>query len=659
MTSKELRSKYLEFFKARGHAVIPSASLIPENDPTALFTGSGMQPMVPYLLGEDHPEGTRISDSQKCIRTIDIDKIGDTSHLTFFEMLGNWSLGDYFKKEQISWIFEFWTKVMGFDPNRIYVSVFGGNEKYGLAKDMESVEIWKKEFKKAGIDAKDIANSEIGGMGDGRIFYYGDENWWSRVGEPDNMPVGEPGGPDSEMFYDVGAEKKIHENSEYKNQPCHINCDCGRFIEIGNNVFIEFIKTAKGFEPLPKKNIDFGGGLERIVMISQEKNNVYETDLFTNIINKISRLSKKEYGQEEKTARAMRIIADHIRAATFIIGDPKGVTPSNTDQGYIVRRLLRRAIRYGKQLGIKEDLWTKEIAKIVIHDYAEAYPELGRNANFIVEQFKEEEEKFAKTLVRGLAVLNKELVAQIVKRGQPLKVQPVNLISGPNGIEMLDFLPSIITGKWLFNFYQTFGFPLEMVLEELKAKGCYFSDKDYKNFYSKFNEELKKHQELSRTASAGKFKGGLADASEETKKLHTAAHLLLAALRKVLGENVVQKGSNITAERLRFDFSHKEKMSLEQIKEVEKLVNEAIAADLPVNCEEMPLPEAKKKGAMGVFESKYGEKVKVYKVGKEKPFSYEICGGPHVNRTGELGHFKIMKEESSSAGVRRIKAVLE
>jgi len=398
MTSSEIREKYLDFMKSKGHSIVPSVSVIPENDSSTLFTGSGMQPMVPYLLGEDHPEGTRISDSQKCVRTIDIGGVGDTSHLTFFEMLGNWSLGDYFKKEQISWIFEFWTKVIGFDPNRIYVSVFGGNEKYGLAKDTESVGVWKKEFKKAGIDAKDVADSEIKGMNDGRIFYYGDDNWWSRVGKPDNMPIGEPGGPDSEMFYDVGAEKKIHENSEYKNQPCHINCDCGRFIEIGNNVFMEFIKTAKGFEPLPKKNIDFGGGLERIVMISQGKNNVYETDLFTNIINKISMFSGKEYGQEEGTTRAMRIIADHLRAATFIIGDDKGVTPSNTDQGYIVRRLLRRAIRYGKQLGIKEESWTKEIAKIVVHDYAEAYPELRRNVEFIMEQFEEEEKRFRKTI---------------------------------------------------------------------------------------------------------------------------------------------------------------------------------------------------------------------------------------------------------------------
>jgi len=630
MTSKELRSKYLEFFKARGHAVIPSASLIPENDPTALFTTAGMHPLVPYLMGEKHPEGKRLVNVQKCVRTDDIDDVGDATHHTFFEMLGNWSLGGYFKEEAIklSWEFLISPDWLGLDKEKIAISVFAGDKDAPF--DKESFSIWKN----LGILEARIAKLPK------------KNNWWGPAGQTG------PCGPCSEMFYWTGDSDKV---------PAGFNDDpeCSGWVEVWNDVFMEFNKKADGsFAPLKQKNVDTGMGLERTLAVINNLDDNYQTDLFFNIINKIKRLSGKEY-EEEGTIRAMRIIADHLRAATFIIGDDKGVTPSNTDQGYVVRRLLRRAMRYGKQLGVEEKSWTKEIAKIVIHDYAEAYPELGRNANFIVEQFKEEEEKFAKTLVRGLAVLNKELVAQIVKRGQPLKVQPVNLISGPNGIEMLDFLPSIITGKWLFNFYQTFGFPLEMVLEELKAKGCYFSDKDYKNFYSKFNEELKKHQELSRTASAGKFKGGLADASEETKKLHTAAHLLLAALRKVLGENVVQKGSNITAERLRFDFSHKEKMSLEQIKEVEKLVNEAIAADLPVNCEEMPLPEAKKKGAMGVFESKYGEKVKVYKVGKEKPFSYEICGGPHVNRTGELGHFKIMKEESSSAGVRRIKAVLE
>lgn len=624
MKSNEIRQKYLEFMKSKGHKIVPSASLIPENDPSTLFTGSGMQPMVPYLLGEEHPEGTRISDSQKCVRTIDIEEVGDTTHLTFFEMLGNWSLGDYFKEEQIPWIFEFWTKVMGFDSNRIYVSVFGGNEKYGLEKDEKAVEIWKAEFKEQGIDAKDLENPETEGMRDGRIFYYGDDNWWSRVGKPDNMPVGEPGGPDSEMFYDMGADKKLHENSPFKDQPCHINCDCGRFVEIGNSVFMEFIKTESGFEPLPKKNIDFGGGLERVVMISQEKSNVYETDLFTNIINRIEQLSGKAFADKENQ-RAMRIIADHLRAATFLMADEKGIVPSNTDQGYIVRRLIRRSIGHGRKLGISsEEPWTKEIAKIVAHDYGEAYPELRKNIDKVIDEMKKEEEKFNQTLEKG----EKEFEKITVNSKQ-------------------------ITAKDAFDLYQTYGYPIEMTVEMATEKSL---DVDVEGF----EKELEKHQELSRTASQGKFKGGLADHSEETTKLHTTAHLLLAALRKVLGDHVTQKGSNITAERLRFDFSHGEKMTDEEKAEVERLVNEAIEKDLPVTVEEMPLEEAKDKGAMGVFESKYDEKVKVYSVGEgENKFSYEICGGPHVERTGGLGKFKIKKESSSSAGVRRIKAVLE
>jgi alanyl-tRNA synthetase len=583
-----------------------------------------MQPMAPYLLGEEHPEGTRISNSQKCIRTIDIDEVGDTFHLTLFEMIGNWSLGDYFKKEQIGWIFEFWTKEIGFDPDRIYVSVFGGNDKYDLEKDSEAVGIWKEEFKKVGIEANDMEDSENKGMRDGRIFYYGDDNWWSRIGKPDNMPVGEPGGPDSEMFYDLGGEKKIHENSIYKDKPCHVNCDCGRFIEIGNNVFMEFKRTESGFESLPKKNIDFGGGFERIVMISQGKDNVYETDLFSNIIFKIEQLSGKKFSDTENQ-KSMRIIADHLKTATFIMGDAKGIVPSNTDQGYIVRRLVRRAIRHGRQLGIESDEpWTKEVAKIVVHDYHEVYPELRENVDRIVDNLKEEELKFSKTLEKGLKKIEK-----IIKNEKE------------------------ITAINAFDLYQTYGFPIEMT-EELA------SEKNIKINKDEFEKELKKHQKLSKTASVGKFKGGLADNSEETTKLHTAAHLLLASLRKVLGDHVVQKGSNITAERLRFDFSHGEKMTNEQKQEVEDMINKIIKEDVFVSFEEMDLAEAKESGAMGVFESKYDEKVKVYKVGEgNKLFSYEICGGPHVERTGMLGIFKIKKEGSSSAGVRRIKAMLE
>jgi len=630
MTSKEIRQKYLEFFKSRGHAVIPSASLIPQNDSTTLFTGSGMQPLIPYLLGEKHPEGKRLVNSQKSFRTEDIEEVGDNRHNTFFEMLGNWSLGDYFKKEQLAWVFEFLTSELEIDPNRIYMSVYRGNEKIGIGRDEEAVEILKSLYKTKGIEAKDVDLAEEKGLQGGRIFYYPDrKNWWSRSGAPDKMPVGEPGGPDSEIFYDQGENLRRHENSAWKDKPCHINCDCGRFIEIGNSVFMEYIKTETGFEKLAQKNVDFGGGFERQTMVVQGKTNIFETDLFSNIINKISRLAGgKTYNDNQKQ---FEVIADHIKAATFIIGDDRHISPSNNDQGYIVRRLIRRAVRYGKQLGIEEASggWTKEIAKIVIHDYAEAYPELSRNADFIIEQFSGEEEKFSRTLERGIKIM-KEIKWEEKEN------------------------KSKVDAKEAFNLYQTYGFPLELIQEELAGRGLSVDEVE-------FNEELKKHQELSRTASAGKFKGGLADSSEATKKLHTAAHLLLAALRLVLGDEVKQRGSNITAERLRFDFSYKEKMTPAQIAEVENLVNQAIENNLVVVCEEMPLAEAKEKGAMGVFESKYGEKVKVYKVGglEGKPFSYEICGGPHVDNTVELGRFKIAKEESSSAGVRRIKAVLE
>ena len=618
MTAKELREKYLNFFKSKGHAVLPSASLIPENDPTSLFIGSGMQPLIPYLLGEKHPRGQRLANSQKSFRAEDIEEVGDNRHTTFFEMLGNWSLGDYFKKEQLSWMWEFLLEELKLDPKKVYVTVYRGNKETGIERDKESVEIWKKLFKGKGIEAKDVDFAEKNGMRDGRIFYYDDnKNWWSRSGVPANMPVGEPGGPDSEMFYDLGANLKKHENSKFKDLPCHVNCDCGRFIEIGNNVFMEFVKTNKGFEPLPQKNVDFGGGLERMTMVSEGKNNVFETDLFVNILGKISQISggKKYQGN----AAAFEIIADHIKAATFIMADDKGIAPSNTDQGYIVRRLIRRAVRYGRQLGIKNDLWIKEITQVVIDDYKDVYPELERNKDFVLSNLDEEETRFKKTLEKGLK----------------------------------EFEKREISGREAFNLYQTYGFPIEMTKELAEEKGIQVDEEE-------FQQELKKHQELSRTASAGKFRGGLADAGEETKKLHTAAHLLLAALRKVLNDSVTQKGSNITAERLRFDFSWPEKLTDEQKKQVEDLVNEVIKKDLPVVCEEMSLDEAKKQGAAGVFESKYGERVKVYTVGNDKEvFSQEICGGPHIERTGELGHFKISKEESSSAGVRRIKAMLE
>ncbi|MBU4455072.1 alanine--tRNA ligase [Patescibacteria group bacterium] len=648
MTSNELRQKYLDFFKDRGHAIIPSASLIPENDPSLLFTNSGMSPLAPYLLGEKHPEGARLANSQKCFRAEDIDEVGDNRHNTFFEMLGNWSFGDYYKREQLNWWFEFLIDVLKIDPKRLYQTVYLGSD--SIAKDEESIEILKEIYKKYGMDAQE--GPETAGEGKygpgveidfkkNRIFAYRDKNWWQR-----GDVVGELGGPDSETFYDTGKK-----HSRKYGEHCHLNCDCGRFIEIGNSVFMQYVRTEtgwprrleRGWQELKNKNVDFGGGLERIIMAAQGKNNIFETDLFANLINKIERLSGKKYADNMP---AFEVIADHLKAASFIMGGDKGlpgqgIAPSNTDQGYIVRRLIRRAIRYGKQIGIEskpDETWTKEIAKIVAHDYADTYPELRRNVDFIIEELKKEETKFAHTLERGLKEFEK-----LEERRQ---VEPP-FARGVRG----DYS---ISGAAAFDLYQTYGFPIEMTKELAKEKGLEVDE-------AGFNEELKKHQELSRTASAGKFKGGLADASEETTKLHTTAHLLLAALRKVLGDHVVQKGSNITAERLRFDFSHPEKMTDKQKQEVEKLVNEAIEKNLPVTCEEMPLEEAKKRGAMGVFESRYGERVKVYFIKSAqggRAFSAEICGGPHVENTNGLGHFKIIKEESSSAGVRRIKAVL-
>jgi alanyl-tRNA synthetase len=627
MTSKELRQKYLDFFKSKNHFILTSASLLPENDASSLFTSSGMQPLVPYLMGEKHPEGTRLADSQKSFRSGDIEEVGDNRHNTFFEMLGNWSLGDYFKAEQLPWVFEFLTKELNIDPQRLFVTVYQGNQEIGVERDDESVAIWKRLYKEKGIEAKDIENAAENGMQDGRIFYYGDgKNWWSRSGSPANMPIGEIGGPDSEIFYDLGADLKRHENSKWKDELCHVNCDCGRFIEIGNSVFIQFVKTENGFKELPQKNVDFGGGFERLVMVVQGKDNIFETDLFSNILKKIEKLSGgKTYRENTK---AFEVISDHIKAATFIMGDDKGVTPSNTDQGYIVRRLIRRALRYGRVLGISEIGWTKEIAKIVAHDYHEAYPELSRNIDSVITEIHNEELKFSKTIEKGEKQLSN--------------------IEGRMSNKCLN-------GDEAFNLFQTYGFPLEMTKEICEEKNIALSD----DFEKEYADALEKHQDLSRTASAGKFKGGLADSSEETTKLHTTAHLLLEALRRVLGEHVHQKGSNITAERLRFDFSHGEKMTEDQKKAVENMVNEQIKLKQPVIMQEMSLEAARDYAAEGMFESKYGEKVKVYTIGEgDGVFSKEICGGPHIENTGNLGTFVIKKEESSSAGVRRIKAVI-
>jgi len=593
MKANELRQQYLDFFKSKGHAIITSASLIPDNDPTVLFTTAGMHPLVPYLMGEKHPEGNRLVNAQKCIRTSDIDEVGDTVHHTFFEMLGNWSLGNYFKKEAITWSWEFLTdeKWINLDKNRIAVSVFAGDADAPF--DQEAYNIWKEI---------DIASDRIAKLPK-------KDNWWGPAG------ITGPCGPDTEMFYWAGS----------KYVPEKFYSEDKKWVEIWNDVFMQYYKNENGiYKPLPQQNVDTGMGLERTLAVINGLDDNYQSELFINIIKKIEELSDKKYGHADDITRAMRIIADHIKASVFIIGDDKGIAPSNTDQGYIVRRLIRRAIRYGKQLEIEKQLWTKDLAQIIINDYKEAYPELEKNKNFIFKNLEIEENKFSKTLVIG-----------------ERKIALTN---------------TAITGTVAFNLYQTYGFPLEMTKEIIAKKGLKIINEE------DFQKELKRHQDLSRTASAGKFKGGLADASEETKKLHTAAHLLLASLRKVLGDHVQQKGSNITPERLRFDFSHPNKLTDEQKNEVEKLVNEAINANLPVIINEMPLFEAKKGGAIGVFTSKYGERVKVYIIGDslsgQSAFSKEICGGPHADRTGRLGKFKIKKEQSSSAGVRRIKAIL-
>ena len=632
MTTNQLRQKYLDFYKTRGHAIVPSASLLPENDPTTLFTGSGMQPMIPFLLGEKHPLGTRVADSQKCFRSQDIDEVGDNRHTTFFEMLGNWSLGDYFKQEQIPWIWEFLTKEVGLDPKRLYVTCFRGNEGLGIPRDTESAELWQKLFSDARADALIADFSERDGLQNGRIFYYDEKkNWWSRSGTPDKMPIGEPGGPDTEMFWDYGLELGLHEKSKWKNQPCHVNCDCGRFLEIGNSVFMEYRKTKSGFEKLKQRNVDFGGGLERIAAALQDDPDVFKIDLFEGMRHELEVISRKPYGVNAEETYAYRVILDHIRAATFLIAD--GVPPANKDQGYFTRLLMRRSIRFAQKLGITQNFCAK-VSEQVIEKYKDAYPELVKHRELIASIMNEEEQKFARTIRGGLQLFNELL------KGRERK---------------------IIGGKEAFDLYQSYGFPLEMT-EELATEHGFSVDR------TGFEQELKVHQDVSRMGSEKKFKGGLADHSDMSVKYHTATHLLHAALRKVLGPQAEQRGSNITPERLRFDFAHPTKMTPEEIKATEDLVNAAIQRDYPMTWQELPLAEAKRLQAIGLFEEKYGDKVKVYTVGdpagmpvadpSAKTFSREFCGGPHVEHTGVIGKFKIVKEEACSAGVRRIKAIV-
>lgn len=585
MKAIELRRKYIEYFKRNGHKEIPSAPVVPENDPTVLFTTAGMHPLVPYLLGEPHPQGKRLTDYQKCIRTGDIDSVGDPCHLTYFEMMGNWSLGDYFKDESIKMSYNFLKDELGFDMDKISVTVFAGED--GIPRDEEAANAW--------------ANM---GIPRDRIFYLGrEDNWWGPAGETG------PCGPDTEIFFDTG-KPKCSEN-------CNPSCGCGKYLEIWNNVFMQYNKTKDGkYEPLKQKNVDTGLGLERVISLLQGKNNVYETELFADVIAKIQELAKNF------NINSARIIADHLRASIFMIID--GVRPSNVEQGYVLRRLLRRVIRHMRKVEIDPSEISTLVEKFV-EIMAEMYPEVPANKDTIIEVIKEEKDKFVKTLEHG--------EKEFIKNAEKTKAE---------GKEKLD-------GEVVFRLYDTFGFPPEMTAELAE-------EKDLKIDMKEFEELFKKHQEISRAGSEAKFKGGLADHSEKTTAYHTATHLLHKALQIVLGEHATQKGSNITAERLRFDFMNPQKLTPEELKRVEDIVNEQIQRDLPVTCEEMSLEDAQKSGATGLFVNKYGDKVKVYTIGD---FSKEICGGPHVDRTGKLGHFKIIKEEAVSAGVRRIKAILE
>jgi alanyl-tRNA synthetase len=620
--SDEIRSAYLDFLTARGHVVVPPASLVPHEDPTTLFNGSGMQPLIPYLLGADHPSGNRIVDAQPCFRAEDVDEVGDNRHTTFFEMLGNWALGSYFKAEQLPWFYEFVTAVLGIDPHRLYVTAFGGAPEYGIPRDDESAELWRGLFASSGIDATivDIGTMEAGaarGLEGGRIFFYGAEkNWWTRSGLPESMPPGEPGGPDAEMFYeftDVEHDPAFGAN-------CHVHCDCGRFIELGNSVFMEYVRTADGFDILPRRNVDFGGGLERFAMAVSDVSDVFRLDLLWPIIQSIESQSGVSYEDQQKS---MRVIADHLRAAVFLAAD--GVVPSNTTQGYVMRRFVRRALRQGLFLGI-EDGMLSPLVGVVAEIYRAHYPEIHDNLGRIEAVLSREEATFRSTLARGTR-------------------------------EFPKIAKTCLTGDAVFTLFDTFGFPPELSIEEAKRLDIEVAA----DWQERFDARMAEQRERSRSASAGTFKGGLADHSVQTTKLHTATHLLYKSLRLVLGDHVVQRGSNITPERLRFDFSHPQKMTPEEIARVEELVRTAIERDLPMSYEEMAPDDAFANGALGAFGDRYGEVVRVYTAGDPRGdwFSREICGGPHVERTSVLGRFRIVKEESSSAGIRRIRAVVE
>ncbi len=627
MNTQQIRQAYLDFFEKRQHKIIKRAPLILKDDPTTLFTGSGMQPLLPYLLGQPHLDGKRLSDSQTCFRSQDIEDVGDNRHTTFFEMLGNWSLGDYFKEQQIRWFFEFLTQVVGLDPNKIYVTCFIGDQKNNIPKDTEAASIWQKVFAEAGIDAKiiELGSAENGdklGMQGGRIFYYDDgENWWSRGGGIDETPIGDPCGPDSEVFYDFGEEN--HDSSYGQAHPAS---DSGRFMEIGNQVFMQYKRLEDGsFEELANKNVDFGGGLERIAAAKINNPDVFQISLLKPIIDELEKKSGKTY-QENK--QAMRVIADHMRSAVFLAID--GCEPSNKEQGYVMRKLIRRAMVKAFDLGIENDFF-EQITPIVIDLYQEDFPEAKEQAENVVKVLVEEEQLFRQTLRKGIREFDK-IVTQ----------------------EDLNY------GDIIFKLYDTFGFPVELSIERFVKQNIELP----KDWQVQFDKQMKQQRERSQTASKGRFKGGLEGDTPQQRKYHTANHLMLAAMKKVLGPEVNQKGSNINDQRIRFDFNYPEKVPREKLDEIERLVNQAIDDALPVSYKTMTAQEAFEQGAIGEFPDRYEEEIKVYQMGEgEKRFSYEICGGPHVENTAELSpngeRFKIIKEKASSAGIRRVKAVLK
>lgn len=625
MNAQEIRKKYLEFCQKNGHTVIKRAPLILHNDPTTLFTGSGMQPLLPYLLGQDHPQGTKLADSQTCLRAQDIEDVGDNRHTTFFEMLGNWSMGEYFKRQQIEWFFEFLTEIVGLDPHKIYVSCFIGDEKNNIPRDDEAAQIWQEVFAKKGIEAKivELDSAENGdklGMQGGRIFFYNDkENWWSRGGGIDSTPIGDPCGPDSEVFYDFGEQ---HHDASFGQ--AHPASDSGRFMEIGNQVFMQYRRLDDGsFEPLKRKNVDFGGGLERIAAAAIDSPDVFKISLLQPIIKKLESLSGKEYATH---TASMRVIADHLRAAVFLAVD--GCVPSNKEQGYVMRRLLRRAIRYSFDLGIEQN-FLEEVVPVIADLYEADFPEVKENREQIITVLVREEKAFRQTLRKGLK-------------------------------QMQRYVNDGLTGEELFMLYDTFGFPVELSTEEAYKQGINLSE----DWRAEFDAKMDEQRQRSKTARKGQFHGGLEGHDPIHLKYHTATHLLGAALRKVLkAPDLQQHGSNITAERLRFDFNH-DKLTSEEKQAVEDQVNAWIDADLPVSFAVYPTDEALKMGAIGAFGERYGDKVKVYSIGEgDNIVSFEVCGGPHVEHTGVLSEggkrFKITKEESSSAGIRRIKAVLK